>query len=184
MLFTGAIWGMRKERFLYRLILKKTIKVYRPTLSSKTKLIAMGVLHENLMYLLTYKNATVEPTFSIQYKIILSLFQKTEKDYRMEMARGSVTNQTQFDYAWCLVRTASKHNLQTGANMLEGKYYPALRSQHIRERVSLSENVRKSLTSAATKCTSFLSGMQFIDKSRQESNDLCIIFPRIFNSQN
>lgn len=38
----------------------------------------------------------------------------------MAMANRTLTPNIQFQYAWCLVRTDNKHNLQTGANLLEG----------------------------------------------------------------
>lgn len=39
----------------------------------------------------------------------------------MSMANRTLTPNIQFQYAWCLVRTDNKYNLQTGANLLEGR---------------------------------------------------------------
>jgi len=44
---------------------------------------------------------------------------RCESQYRMAMANRTLTPNIQFQYAWCLVRTDNKHNLQTGANLLE-----------------------------------------------------------------
>lgn len=45
--------------------------------------------------------------------------QKFEKNYRREVAEGNVTNQTQFEYAWCLVRSDFPADIKKGVLLLE-----------------------------------------------------------------
>ncbi|KAG8431703.1 hypothetical protein GDO86_020389, partial [Hymenochirus boettgeri] len=47
------------------------------------------------------------------------LFQRFEKKYLAERASGSLSKSTQFEYAWCLIRSKYPDDMQKGAGILE-----------------------------------------------------------------
>ena len=47
------------------------------------------------------------------------LQQKFEQIYNVELARGKVAGRTQFQYAWCLVRSRYPRDIQKGTALLE-----------------------------------------------------------------
>lgn len=49
------------------------------------------------------------------------LWQKFEKKFQSEKAAGSVSKSTQFEYAWCLVRSKYNDDIRKGIALLEGE---------------------------------------------------------------
>lgn len=49
------------------------------------------------------------------------LWQKFEKKFKSEKAAGSVSKSTQFEYAWCLVRSKYNDDIRKGIALLEGE---------------------------------------------------------------
>ena len=49
------------------------------------------------------------------------IFQKFENAYNKQMKLGPVSHKTQFEYAWCLVRSKRTNDLKHGVALLEGK---------------------------------------------------------------
>ncbi len=56
-------------------------------------------------------------TFSTLY---YSDFQKFEKKYKAEVSKGSVSKDTQFEYAWCLIRSKHPEDIKKGIVLLDG----------------------------------------------------------------
>ncbi|XP_058120866.1 mitochondrial fission 1 protein [Anopheles ziemanni] len=54
--------------------------------------------------------------------IITSELEKFEKKYNEEMQNGPVTTTTQFEYAWCMVRSDLASDMKTGLVLLEDLY--------------------------------------------------------------
>ncbi|KAL4631461.1 mitochondrial fission 1 protein [Arapaima gigas] len=44
---------------------------------------------------------------------------KFEKKYQAELARGTVSKETKFEYAWCLIRSKYSDDIKKGAALLE-----------------------------------------------------------------
>lgn len=49
------------------------------------------------------------------------LWQKFERKFKSEKAAGSVSKSTQFEYAWCLVRSKYNDDIRKGLALLEGE---------------------------------------------------------------
>lgn len=49
------------------------------------------------------------------------LWQKFERKFQSEKAAGSVSKSTQFEYAWCLVRSKYNDDIRKGLALLEGE---------------------------------------------------------------
>lgn len=49
------------------------------------------------------------------------LWQKFEKKFQSEKAAGPVSKSTQFEYAWCLVRSKYNDDIRKGIALLEGE---------------------------------------------------------------
>lgn len=47
--------------------------------------------------------------------------QKFEKKFQSEQAAGTVSKSTQFEYAWCLVRSKYNEDIRKGICLLEGE---------------------------------------------------------------
>lgn len=47
-------------------------------------------------------------------------FQKFEKKYKAELSKGSVSKDTQFEYAWCLIRSKHPEDIKKGIVLLDG----------------------------------------------------------------
>ncbi|KAI4902523.1 hypothetical protein NFI96_013161 [Prochilodus magdalenae] len=45
--------------------------------------------------------------------------QKFEKKYSAELAKGSVSKDTKFEYAWCLIRSKSNVDIKKGVELLD-----------------------------------------------------------------
>lgn len=48
-------------------------------------------------------------------------WQKFEKKYNSELAKGAVSKDTKFEYAWCLIRSKYTEDIKKGIVLLEGK---------------------------------------------------------------
>lgn len=48
--------------------------------------------------------------------------QRFEKKYNMELAKGAVSKDTKFEYAWCLIRSKYTNDIKQGIQLLEGEY--------------------------------------------------------------
>ncbi|KAB0398184.1 hypothetical protein E2I00_014881, partial [Balaenoptera physalus] len=48
---------------------------------------------------------------------------KFERKFQSEKAAGSVSKSTQFEYAWCLVRSKYNDDIRKGLALLEGEEY-------------------------------------------------------------
>uniref|UniRef100_A0AAY5E9T0 Mitochondrial fission 1 protein n=1 Tax=Electrophorus electricus TaxID=8005 RepID=A0AAY5E9T0_ELEEL len=46
-------------------------------------------------------------------------FQKFEKKYNAELAKGSVSKDTKFEYAWCLIRSKHPKDIRKGIVLLD-----------------------------------------------------------------
>ena len=51
------------------------------------------------------------------------LFQKFELLYSEQLRRGHVSEKTQFDYAWCLIRSRYQEDMKQGVALLEGDFF-------------------------------------------------------------
>lgn len=49
----------------------------------------------------------------------MSFSQKFERAYNSELARGKVNSRTQFEYAWCLVRSPYTNDIKKGTVLME-----------------------------------------------------------------
>lgn len=47
-------------------------------------------------------------------------WQKFEKKYNSELAKGAVSKETKFEYAWCLIRSKYSEDIKKGSVLLEG----------------------------------------------------------------
>uniref|UniRef100_A0AAX7V632 Mitochondrial fission 1 protein n=1 Tax=Astatotilapia calliptera TaxID=8154 RepID=A0AAX7V632_ASTCA len=47
---------------------------------------------------------------------------KFEKKYNSELAKGAVSKETKFEYAWCLIRSKYSQDIKKGIVLLEGLY--------------------------------------------------------------
>ncbi len=63
------------------------------------------------------KEACVVDAFSTLH---YSDFQKFEKKYKAEVSKGSVSKDTQFEYAWCLIRSKHPEDIKKGIVLLDG----------------------------------------------------------------
>ena len=61
-------------------------------------------------FLNTYRNKNV------------GLFQKFEEEYNRQVAQSAVSLQTQFEYAWCLVRSSYYSDIRKGIMLLENLF--------------------------------------------------------------
>lgn len=48
-------------------------------------------------------------------------WQKFEKKYNSELAKGAVSKETKFEYAWCLIRSKYTQDIKKGVVLLEGE---------------------------------------------------------------
>lgn len=49
--------------------------------------------------------------------------QRFEEAYNAELEKGQVSSDTQFSYAWCLIRKGDKNDISKGVFLLQGLYY-------------------------------------------------------------
>ena len=58
----------------------------------------------------------------------LPYFKRFEQQYNAELEKGKVSSDTQFSYAWCLIRGDNKSDILKGVLLLQGTeyrdYYP------------------------------------------------------------
>jgi len=52
---------------------------------------------------------------------MLIIFQRFQEIYETQLKRGPPSFKAQYDYAWCLVRSPAKADMQRGTTMLEGE---------------------------------------------------------------
>uniref|UniRef100_A0A8C4NCQ1 Mitochondrial fission 1 protein n=1 Tax=Eptatretus burgeri TaxID=7764 RepID=A0A8C4NCQ1_EPTBU len=55
---------------------------------------------------------------------------KFEKKYKEEEASGSLSKNTKFEYAWCLIRSKYPDDIGHGVNMLEALYHDGPAEEH------------------------------------------------------
>lgn len=54
---------------------------------------------------------------------MISVFssQRFEKKYNLELTKGSVSKDTTFEYAWCLIRSKYTNDIKHGIQLLDGE---------------------------------------------------------------
>lgn len=51
------------------------------------------------------------------------VFQRFETKYNAELAKGPVSKETTFEYAWCLIRSKHTNDIVKGIHLLEGQFF-------------------------------------------------------------
>lgn len=67
----------------------------------------------------SYNNSS--PPWSVHVGLFCVLWQKFEKKYNSELAKGAVSKETKFEYAWCLIRSKYTQDIKKGVVLLEGE---------------------------------------------------------------
>lgn len=67
---------------------------------------------------MTYINSPLVSSCGFMFCV---LWQKFEKKYNSELAKGAVSKETKFEYAWCLIRSKYTQDIKKGVVLLEGE---------------------------------------------------------------
>ncbi|KAJ8030848.1 Mitochondrial fission 1 protein [Holothuria leucospilota] len=66
-----------------------------------------------------YRNETAKMEEIVNETISVEEIKKFERAYNSELARGKVNSRTQFEYAWCLVRSPYTNDIKKGTVLME-----------------------------------------------------------------
>jgi len=71
--------------------------------------------------LLTYSECIWYLSYRVDYLLNILCLQRFREIYETQVKRGPPSFKAEYDYAWCLVRSPSKADMQRGIGMLEGE---------------------------------------------------------------
>ncbi|XP_071838439.1 mitochondrial fission 1 protein-like isoform X2 [Apostichopus japonicus] len=115
----------------------------------------------------------------INETVTVEEIKRFEQTYNSELARGKVSSRTQFEYGWCLVRSAYTNDIKKGTILMEELLQGG--SQQIQRDCLFYLGVGHYRLKNFTKALQFVKGLLQIEPNNHQAKDLEILIKKKMN---
>ncbi|XP_071838438.1 mitochondrial fission 1 protein-like isoform X1 [Apostichopus japonicus] len=117
----------------------------------------------------------------INETVTVEEIKRFEQTYNSELARGKVSSRTQFEYGWCLVRSAYTNDIKKGTILMEELLQGG--SQQIQRDCLFYLGVGHYRLKNFTKALQFVKGLLQIEPNNHQAKDLEILIKKKMNKE-